>query len=88
MAIFSEFLPGGSIADLLKNFNSFAEPVVKVYMRGMLKGLLSIHDAGIVHGDIKCANILVDDLGNTKLTDFSFIKHIFSKEFTPDKALI
>ncbi|KLO07885.1 kinase-like protein [Schizopora paradoxa] len=33
-------------------------------------GLLYLHSVGIIHGDLKCSNILVNNAGNPQLSDF------------------
>ncbi|KLO05442.1 kinase-like protein [Schizopora paradoxa] len=34
------------------------------------RGLLYLHSIGIIHGDLKCSNIMVDDNGLAKISDF------------------
>mmetsp|Transcript_19328 Transcript_19328/g.32503 ORF Transcript_19328/g.32503 Transcript_19328/m.32503 type:complete len:887 (+) Transcript_19328:176-2836(+) len=68
--IFQEWVPGGSIAHLLKRFGPFRVGVVRTYTRQILEGLDYLHHNGIVHRDIKGGNILVDDVGRVKLADF------------------
>eukprot|EP00889_Picochlorum_renovo_P005362 jgi/Picre1/32392/NNA_007738.t1 len=74
--IFLEFVPGGSIASLLTNFGPFKEPVVKMYTKQILLGLEYLHNNGIMHRDIKGANILVENTGLVKLADFGASKKI------------
>lgn len=74
--IFLEYVPGGSIASLLSKFESFQEPVVKVFTKHILTGLAYLHSHGIIHRDIKGANILVDKNGWVKLADFGASKKI------------
>ena len=74
--IFLEYVPGGSIASLLAKFGSFRESVVKVYTKQILLGLDYLHAHGIIHRDIKGANILVDNTGLVKLADFGASKKI------------
>ena len=62
--------PGGSIKDLLKKFGPLDERVVTLYTRQILQGLSFLHDNGIIHRDIKGANLLVDSNGIIKLADF------------------
>lgn len=58
---------GGSLQSILSKFGKFKESLVKVYMRDILEGLIYLHDHGVVHRDIKSANILVDSSGLCKL---------------------
>jgi serine/threonine protein kinase len=74
--IFTEWVPGGSLQNLLKKFGRFSESVVLSYTSQILLGLGYLHDNGIVHRDIKGSNILVDDRGNVKLCDFGASKRI------------
>lgn len=40
----------------------------------MIRGLKSLHDAGIVHRDIKCANVFLMKSGELKLGDLNVSK--------------
>jgi len=41
---------------------------------GMLLGIQYIHQNGIIHRDLKPKNILLDDIGNAKISDFGISK--------------
>ncbi|CAL5092818.1 unnamed protein product [Urochloa decumbens] len=49
---------------------AFSEPQIKCYMRQLLEGLAHCHGKGVMHRDIKCANLLVSDGGELKVADF------------------
>ncbi|KAJ9682018.1 hypothetical protein PVL29_018082 [Vitis rotundifolia] len=72
--ILLEFVPGGSISSLLGKFGSFPEAVIRMYTKQLLLGLDYLHNNGIMHRDIKGANILVDNKGCIKLADFGASK--------------
>ncbi|KAJ6974376.1 mitogen-activated protein kinase kinase kinase ANP1-like [Populus alba x Populus x berolinensis] len=74
--ILLEFVPGGSISSLLGKFGSFPEPVIRAYTKQLLLGLEYLHNNGIMHRDIKGANILVDNKGCIKLADFGASKQV------------
>ncbi|XP_016464976.1 mitogen-activated protein kinase kinase kinase NPK1-like [Nicotiana tabacum] len=74
--ILLEFVPGGSISSLLGKFGSFPEPVIRTYTKQLLLGLDYLHKNGIMHRDIKGANILVDNKGCIKLADFGASKKV------------
>ncbi|KIP11254.1 hypothetical protein PHLGIDRAFT_21712 [Phlebiopsis gigantea 11061_1 CR5-6] len=66
--IFFEHVPGGSVASLLRNYGAFEEPLVRNWVRQILLGLIYLHGRGIIHGDIKGANMLVDNKGVIKIS--------------------
>ncbi|KAK7284349.1 hypothetical protein RJT34_19094 [Clitoria ternatea] len=74
--IFLEFVPGGSISSLLGKFGAFPEAVIRTYTKQLLLGLEYLHTNGIMHRDIKGANILVDNKGCIKLADFGASKQV------------
>lgn len=72
--IFLEYVPGGSIAGMLKQYNTFQEPLIRNFVRQILDGLSYLHGQNIIHRDIKGANVLVDNKGSIKISDFGISK--------------
>lgn len=56
--IFLEYVPGGSVTHMLSNYGSFEEPLVRTFVKQILRGLAYLHENDIIHRDIKGANIL------------------------------
>ena len=83
--IFQEWVPGGSVAHMLKVFGPFAERVVAKYTRQILLGLRFLHENGIVHRDIKGGNVLVHENGTVKLADFGASTRL-DKDFNQTQA--
>ncbi|MEM6474421.1 MAG: mitogen-activated protein kinase kinase kinase, partial [Planctomycetota bacterium] len=74
LAIFLEYVPGGSIRSLLDRFGKLEEAIVRLYSRQILLGLEYLHGNSIAHRDIKAANVLVSNDGSVKLADFGASK--------------
>jgi len=66
-----ELCGGGSANDLYQILEApLQEPQIAWITQESLKGLAFLHDRGIIHRDIKAANILLTETGDVKLTDF------------------
>lgn len=76
LKIYLEYVDMGSIASMLKTYGPLPEEVVAQYTRQILEGLEYLHYHGIMHRDIKGANILVHSDGTVKLADFGSAKNI------------
>ncbi|KAF5380735.1 hypothetical protein D9757_007156 [Collybiopsis confluens] len=80
--IILEFCENGSLAQIGKRFGKFPENLVGVYVNQVLEGLCYLHDQGVIHRDIKGANILTNKDGTVKLADFG----VASSTTTPSSS--
>jgi serine/threonine-protein kinase len=74
-----EFLPGLSIADLVRRYGPLPAGRVIHLLRQTCRALREAHAAGLIHRDIKPANIFAARIGGVcdvaKLLDFGLVKH-------------
>ncbi|KAI6694804.1 hypothetical protein NL676_022514 [Syzygium grande] len=68
--IVSEYYPRGSLSDYLSRHRRLSEDVIRRLALDVARGLSYLHDKGIIHGDVKPSNFLVDSNGTLKVTDF------------------
>ncbi|XP_058007189.1 uncharacterized protein LOC131182265 [Hevea brasiliensis] len=71
--VFLELVSKGSLEKVYKEF-PLQDSHVSVYTKQILKGLNYLHERNVVHRDIKCANVLVDENGCVKIADFGLAK--------------
>ena len=74
--IFLEYVPGGSVAAMLTSYGKLKEPLIRNFVRQILSGLSYLHSKDIIHRDIKGANVLVDNKGRIKISDFGISKRV------------
>jgi serine/threonine protein kinase len=76
VAIFAEFIPGGSLSDWLRDGRLYAGSAEERLARALdiaiqtAWGLAAVHDAGLIHLDVKPANVLLTPEGVAKVADF------------------
>ena len=70
VAIAMQYAPGGSLADLLAERGRLTPGQVVAVAAPVADALASAHRRGVLHGDVKPANILFTSDGEPLLTDF------------------
>ncbi|KAM0751736.1 kinase-like protein, partial [Meredithblackwellia eburnea MCA 4105] len=74
LSIFLEYVPGGSVGRIIRTHGKFPEDVIKHFTFQILTGLRYLHNLGILHRDLKGDNILCDQDGVCKISDFGTSK--------------
>ncbi|GAV29947.1 hypothetical protein PMKS-003453 [Pichia membranifaciens] len=75
--IIMDYCAGGSVRTLLKP-GPLQEKYIAVVTRELLIALQFIHENGVIHRDIKAANILISKDGKVKLCDFGVAAQLTS----------
>lgn len=65
-----EYLNGGDCASLMRSLGALPEDWAKRYLAEVILGVEHLHGREIVHRDLKPDNLLIDQKGHLKLTDF------------------
>jgi serine/threonine protein kinase len=80
--ILLEYVVGGELFSHLRKSGKFPNDVAKFYSAEVMNAFEYLHSKDIIYRDLKPENLLLDGLGNIKITDFGFAKRVSERTFT------
>jgi serine/threonine protein kinase len=83
-----EYLPGGSLTDRLEQTGPLDAKAAAKLVGTLAGAVQAAHGLGIVHRDLKPGNVLHDELGTPKVTDFGLAKRAGGSELTATQAVM
>ena len=75
-ALVMDYYPGGTVASLLGGRRVLTPPVAAAIGLQLLAALRAVHEAGVVHCDVKPSNLLLGREGEVVLSDFGIAEII------------
>lgn len=86
--IVMEYIEGKTLKQLLQKRGALTLPEVIDIMSQLTDGLAHAHDAYIIHRDIKPQNIMIEDNGLVKITDFGIAMALNSTQLTQTNSVM
>ncbi|CAA9488505.1 MAG: Serine/threonine protein kinase PrkC, regulator of stationary phase [uncultured Solirubrobacteraceae bacterium] len=83
-----EFVEGETLKDRIRRFGRLDIPESLAYAIEIARALAVAHDRGIVHRDVKPQNVLVDEEGQAKVTDFGIARTLDQEGLTADGRVL
>jgi hypothetical protein len=80
--IVMEYVPGGDLKRLINKMGKLPGPDLARLGDEVCAGLAHAHERGVVHRDIKPHNILLDENGHAKVTDFGIARALDTTQAT------
>jgi len=83
-----EYVPGETLKERIRRFGRLDVPEALAYAIEIARALAVAHDRGIVHRDVKPQNVLVDEEGSAKVTDFGIARTLDQEGLTADGRVL
>jgi serine/threonine-protein kinase len=83
-----EYVEGMTLKDRIRHFGRLDVPESVAYAIEISRALGAAHERGIVHRDVKPQNILVDEEGSAKVTDFGIARTLEQEGLTADGRVL
>ena len=80
-----EYIRGEELSSVIKRFGRLPAYKAIEISRQICAGLAAAHDAGVLHRDLKPGNVMIDENGNVRITDFGLAG--LTEDFKGDVAL-
>jgi serine/threonine protein kinase len=80
--IVMEYVPGGDLKGLIDRRGRLPGPELARLGEEICAGLAHAHERGVIHRDIKPHNILLDENGHVKVTDFGIARALGTTQAT------
>ena len=75
-----EFMKGGELFQHLKKVFQFSEDQTRFFVASLILALGHLHNNDFIYRDLKPENVMLDDRGYAKLTDFGLAKRLTTQE--------
>ena len=83
-----EYVEGETLKERIRRFGRLDDPRGVAYAIEIARALGAAHERGIVHRDVKPQNILVDEEGSAKVTDFGIARTLEQEGLTADGRVL
>ncbi len=83
-----DFMPGGSLADLLKRGGPLPWREAAALMAHVARGLEKLHALGLIHRDLKPANVLLGDDGAPRIADLGCVRDLSRSVLTQTGTIL
>lgn len=83
-----EYLAGGTLEDRLASEEPLPDADAERIAREIASGLAHAHERGLVHRDVKPGNVLFDEEGAAKITDFGIARVLDASTLTEAGTLL
>lgn len=86
--IVMEYIKGKTLKQYIQEFSPLSAARSAHIMKQLTSAISHAHENGIIHRDIKPQNILMDEEGNVKITDFGIATSLGATSFTQTNSVI
>jgi len=83
-----EYVPGEDLKSFIRRSKRLSIHGIVSIVKQVCEGLIEAHNLGIVHRDLKHANIMIDKQGNARIMDFGIARSLKSEGLTGEGIAI